>query len=178
MGKKCVKIIFFVLVVGMAVEVTKAHYYVDVTTCFTPTAEMGEPEFLTLHYDSIDRPTTCDEINRYHRDTCKWDSGIAYHYVVMGDKIYKCRDEHQIGTHVKNGNSKNIGICVHGDFNKTRPTLKQQILLIVLINKLCWQYNIPKQNIKGHRDWVGNNTICPGKNFDLDGLKKWIFTTN
>ena len=170
------KIAFGVIVVGMAVEVTKAHYYVDVTTCFTPTAEMGEPEFLTVHYDSIDRPTTCGEIDRYHRDSCKWESGIAYHYVVMGDKIYKCRDEHQIGTHVKNGNSKNIGICVHGDFNKTRPTLRQQILLIVLINKLCLQYKIPKQNIKGHRDW--NNTICPGKNFDLDGLKKWIFTTN
>lgn len=45
MVRKCVKIIFFVLIVGMAVEVTKAHYYVDVTTCFTPTAEMGEPEF-------------------------------------------------------------------------------------------------------------------------------------
>ena len=52
MGKKCVKIIFFVLVaVVMAVEVTKARYYVDVTTCFTPTAEMGEPKYITLHHD-------------------------------------------------------------------------------------------------------------------------------
>ena len=53
MGKKCVKIIFFVLVVGMAVEVTKARYYVDVTTCFTPTAEMGEPKYITLHHDLL-----------------------------------------------------------------------------------------------------------------------------
>ena len=124
MVRKRVKIIFFVLVtVVMAVEVTKAKFYADVTECFTPTAEMGEPKYITLHHDGISRPTTLNEIDRYHRDSCKWESGFAYHYYISENKIYKCRDEHQIGTHVKNGNGGNIGICIHGDFNETRPTL-------------------------------------------------------
>lgn len=175
MGKKCVKIIFFVLVtVVMAVEVTKAKFYADVTECFTPTAEMGEPKYITLHHDGIDRPTTLNEIDRYHRDSCKWESGFAYHYYISENKIYKCRDEHQIGTHVKNGNGGNIGICIHGDFNKTRPTLKQQVLIIVLINKLCYQYGIKKENIKRHQDWEQNKTSCCGKNFDFDAMKQYI----
>ena len=164
-------------IVVLVFEVAKARYYADVTICFTPTAETGTPRYLTIHNDGINRPTTCDEINRYHRDSCDMESGIAYHYVVMNDRIYKCRDEHQKGTHVLNGNTANIGICVHGDFNKTRPTLTQQILLIILINKLCYQYDIPKENIRGHKDWEQNNTSCPGDNFDLEGLKKWIITT-
>ena len=175
MGKKCVKIIFFVLVaVVMAVEVTKARYYVDVTECFTPTAEMGELKYITLHHDGINRPTTLNEIDRYHRDSCKWESGFAYHYYISENKIYKCRDEHQIGTHVKNGNGGNIGICIHGDFNKTRPTLKQQILILILINKLVCQYQIKIENIKRHQDWEENPTSCCGKNFDFERMKTYI----
>lgn len=163
-------------VVWFLVDALWSRYYKDVTECFTPSPITATPRFLTIHHDGVDRPTTCDEINRYHRDTCEMEYGIAYHYVVMPDRIYKIRDERQRGTHVKNGNTGNIGICVHGDFNKSRPTLTQQILLICLVNKLCWEYDIPKQNIKGHGDWAGNNTSCPGKNFDLKQMLKYIYT--
>lgn len=174
MVKRFIHITFFFVLVVMAVEVTKASFYADVTMCFTPTAEMGEPKYITLHHDGIDRPTTLNEIDRYHRDTCKWESGFAYHYYISEDKIYKCRDEHQIGTHVKNGNGGNIGICVHGDFNKTRPTLKQQILILILINKLVCQYQIKIENIKRHQDWEQNKTSCCGNNFDFDAMKQYI----
>lgn len=175
MVRKCIKIIFFVLVaVVMAVEVTKARYYVDVTECFTPTAEMGEPKYITLHHDGINRPTTLNEIDRYHRDSCGWECGFAYHYYISNDRIYKVRDGRQIGSHVKNGNSLNIGICVHGDFNKTRPTLKQQILILILINKLVCQYQIKIENIKRHQDWEENPTSCCGKNFDFERMKTYI----
>lgn len=148
--------------------------YQDVSMCFTPTNETAVPRFITIHHDGISRPVTLDEINRYHKDSCEWSSGIAYHYFIDSDKIYRIRDERQRGTHVLNGNTGNIGICIHGNFDESRPTLKQQILIIILINKLCYDYQIPKENIKGHRDWVDNNKSCPGRNFDLEGLKKWI----
>lgn len=172
--KKILRCIYFVVALWAASEIVFEKCYQDVSMCFTPTKEIAVPWCITIHQDGISRHVTLDEINRYHKDTCKYDCGLAYNYVVTEDKIYKIRDEHQRGSHVKNGNTGNIGICIHGNFDENRPTLKQQILVICLVNKLCLEYQIPKENIKGHRDWVDNNTSCPGKNFDLEGLKKWI----
>lgn len=168
------KVAVIAAVVWFTVDALKHRFYQDVTVCFTQTTAVATPTSITVHNDGINRPTTLDEINRYHRDTCEYDCGIAYNYVIIDDKIYKVRDPRQRGSHVKNGNTGNIGICVHGDFNKTRPTLTQQILLIVLINKLCFDYHIKKQNIKRHCDWKDNNTSCPGKNFDFETMLKYI----
>lgn len=174
---KCfLKIAFWAIVGWMAVELLIMHYYQDVTECFTATAEVGVPRYITIHHDGIDRQTSLKEIDTYHKDSCGWECGFAYHYYISNDRIYKVRDEHQIGSHVKNGNSLNIGICVHGDFNKTRPTLKQQILILILINKLVYQYQIKKENIKRHQDWEQNPTSCCGQNFDFERMKTYIIS--
>ena len=104
---------------------------------------MGEPKYITLHHDGINRPTTLNEIDRYHRDSCKWER-FAYHYYISENKIYKCRDEHQIGTRKERQRRQYQGY-VFTEILTKRPTLKQQILIIVLINKLCYQYKIKKR---------------------------------
>jgi len=172
--KKLWKLTLGLCFVWLAVKAIIANNYQDVTVCFTPTSYETTPQYITLHHDAISRETTLDEINRYHKDSCKWSCGFAYHYYISEDKIYKVRDERQLGCHVLNGNSGNIGICLHGDFNKSKPTLKQQVLLICLTNYLKIKFDIQKQNIKRHQDWEENNTSCCGKNFDFDAFKKYI----
>lgn len=174
----CVKVFRRAAIVAalgwMAVECFINTCYKDVTECFKATAEVGEPRFITIHHDGINRPTTLNEIDRYHRDSCGWNCGFAYHYYISEDKIYKIRDERQIGSHVLYANTANIGICVHGDFNKSRPTLKQQILILILINKLVFQYQIKIENIKRHQDWEQNPTSCCGNNLDFEQMKNYI----
>lgn len=55
--------------------------------------------------------------------------------------------------------------------NYTVPTEAQMQSLIALIQYLREKYNIPVENVRGHRELAGNSTICPGHNFDPAGLR-------
>lgn len=67
-------------------------------------------------------------------------------------------------------NRYTIGICLIGDFEKTRPTEKQWRSLVKLISFLQKRYSIPTSQIKGHRDI--KPTKCPGPNLSLTQLKR------
>ncbi len=58
--------------------------------------------------------------------------------------------------------------------NYTFPTEAQQKSLLALIQYLREKYNIPVENIRGHRELAGNNTTCPGYNFDPAELRARI----
>ena len=147
----------------------------NVETCFIQTTQKTIPKFITIHHDGVDHPITLSKINIYHLDSCGYSCGFAYHYYIDNEKIYKIRNEETKGAHVLNANTANIGICLHGNFDKSKPTLKQQILLIVLVNYLKLKFDIQKQNIKPHNDWEQNNTHCCGQNFDFEKFKTFIF---
>ncbi|GAB4463060.1 MAG: hypothetical protein Kow0031_41280 [Anaerolineae bacterium] len=55
--------------------------------------------------------------------------------------------------------------------NHTRPTEAQYSALIELIQHLRQKYNIPIENVRGHRELAGNSTVCPGLNFDPAALR-------
>ena len=67
-------------------------------------------------------------------------------------------------------NEHTIGICLIGDFEKTRPTQRQWASLVELIKFLQERYNIPPSQIQGHRDV--KPTKCPGKNFTFGELRR------
>jgi len=48
----------------------------------------------------------------------------------------------------------------------TRPTPAQMSSLMALLQHLRQKYNIPVENVRGHRELLGNSTICPGLNLD------------
>lgn len=173
--KKFIRLVFFALFWFFVSREILNQNFQDVEICFTQTIQKATPKYITIHHDAIDHPVTLDEINRYHRDSCGWSCGFAYHFYISENKIYQIRNEETKGAHVLNANTANIGICLHGNFDKTKPTLKQQILLIVLVNYLKFKFDIPKQNIKPHQDWEQNNTHCCGQNFDFEKFKTFIF---
>jgi len=48
----------------------------------------------------------------------------------------------------------------------TSPGDVQMNPLVALIQYLRQKYNIPVENVRGHRELAGNSTTCPGLNFD------------
>lgn len=49
------------------------------------------------------------------------------------------------------------------------PTVEQLSSLLELLKKLMSKYDIPKENVIGHREVVGASTACPRNN-----LQKWV----
>ena len=86
-------------------------------------------------------------------------------------------------------NNHYLAICLSGWFNENRtyqdsngqtkpipntytgPTSIQQEALFELIQHLRQKYNIPVENVRGHRELLGNSTICPGHNFNPADLR-------
>lgn len=179
--RKFGKIIFIIAVTALNLwlvwVVIKHHFYQDVTTCFEQGQECDTAIYITIHHDAIpqSREVSLRDIDKFHSEVRQWSCGFAYNYYITTDKIYKIRFDKNKGAHVFNNNSRNIGICLHGNFDFDYPTLEQQILLICLVNKLCFDHQIKKENIKIHREWDNQSgTHCCGANFNKAGFLRYI----
>ena len=141
-------------------------------------------EYIVIHHSG----TTIGDSKRfdiYHRKVRKMRNGIAYHFVICNGSC-GCKNGHIEITrrwkkqlpgghcHVESNNQVSIGICLVGNFQKSRPTEKQFWSLVWLVKKLMKEHNIPINNVKGHKDMKGENTLCPGKYFPWRRLKKEI----
>lgn len=87
-------------------------------------------------------------------------------------------------------NNHYLAICLSGWFSEDRtyrdadgqirpipnqytsPTQAQQESLFALIQHLRQVYDIPVENVRGHRELLGNSTTCPGGNFDPANLRE------
>lgn len=100
-------------------------------------------------------------IQYYHMNTNKW-SDIAYHFLIADDGIiYEGRSIQYAGAHCVGRNSDSIGIALLGTFNSVNISKAQERSLTKLLGWLTdTRFNIPTDNIKGHRDY--NSTDCPG----------------
>jgi nucleoid-associated protein YgaU len=58
----------------------------------------------------------------------------------------------------------------------TTPTPAQMDALRKFVRYLMKKYNIPPENVRGHRELTGVNTHCPGLNFDMDALRASLRT--
>ena len=103
-----------------------------------------------------------EDIDRWHQArgfTKQKLSGhyCGYHYVVALDGTIMCgRDLSEVGAHVKDHNSKSIGVCYVGGLDtngkaKDTRTPEQKETLSWLIGKLKSSFNISK--VQGHRDY-------------------------
>ena len=124
-----------------------------------------------MHHTATKRDTTTfNAIDNYHRKL-GW-GGCGYHYLITGDgTLWKGRAESKIGCHCRASgmNFKSIGICLTGNFEIEVPTNAQIATLQILLKRLRVKYNIPKEQVLGHREVPNAHTLCPGKN-----LLAWI----
>ncbi len=121
--------------------------------------------------------------DRFHRDK-GWDE-LGYHFVIgngtetpdgfieVGSRWHKQKH----GAHCKTAdnyfNEHGIGVCLVGDFTKTRPTQRQLAALERLVEYLCARCSIPPDRVVSHGA-VTHKTACPGRNFPMGSLRRAV----
>lgn len=122
--------------------------------------------------------------DKYHREKRGWDS-LGYHFVIGNGsetpdglvEVGPRWEKQKHGAHCKTPsnyyNDHGIGICLVGDFTKTRPTRRQLESLDRLVAFLCRVCHIPPSRIVTHGD-INRKTLCPGKNFALGPVRAYV----
>jgi len=118
-------------------------------------------KFIVIHH-SATNTGNAKSFDEYHRS--RGFGGLAYHFVIgngHGSKDgeievgFRWKDQ-MAGTHVTVNswyhNIFGIGICLVGDFTTHKPTEKQMAALTGLVAYLMKQYDIPIENVIGHKD--------------------------
>ena len=139
-------------------------------------------KYIIIHH-SATRVGNARMMDNYHRKKRHMRNGLAYHFVI--DNGTSGRKDGQVevgrrwslqlpGGHVRERwlNNCGIGICLVGNFNKQYVTKAQFESLVKLVARLRRTYGIPLRNVRGHKDFRGEHTECPGRHFPMAKLKK------
>ena len=131
-------------------------------------------KYIIIHHSGTEDGSAL-QFHRWHLNK-GWDKGVGYHFVI--DSNESSKQDGQIestprwikqedGAHCKAGdmNTRGIGICLVGNFDKERVSDKQMESLVLLVNKLRRHYKIPLNRIMGHGEVSGASTHCPGRQF-------------
>lgn len=127
-----------------------------------------KPRFITVHCSAsrTGRYLTASEIRDMHtrpksRGGNGW-SDIGYHAVIRTDGAVEMgRPLTRMGAGVGGHNDDNLHVCLIGGVNsRGEPvfnyTDEQMHALLMLILDWQEQFNIPNEDVKGHRDWFGD----------------------
>jgi len=126
-----------------------------------------KPKYIIIHHTATDRDhTTFEAVKKYH--ISKGYGNIGYHFLITADGVLhgypEARGQDIVGAHCRADgmNYKSIGICLTGNFEKQQPIEKQLSTLRNLVDQLKKEWNIPTENVLGHKEVKGAKTVCPG----------------
>jgi LysM repeat protein len=121
-------------------------------------------------------------MENYHRRVRHMENGLAYHFVIGngqgmkdGEIFVGNRWTGQIdGGHLHSlaQNKVSLGICLVGNFDKTKPTAAQMKSLKSLLSALETRCKIKDSLVTTHRDINVVGTRCPGRYFPVTTLRK------
>ena len=104
-------------------------------------------------------------------------SDIGYHagteLVYTEYETFIGRPWDKIGAHTKGQNDKSLGFLFVGNYDLEPPP--KRMLEVGAKTIALWMrlFNIPKDKIFRHSDFA-NYKSCPGVEFDIEELKKWL----
>ena len=134
---------------------------------------MNKPEVIIIHHSATKDGTAKDfsAIKNYHENELGW-LDIGYHWIIEivdGEPMtIKGRDESMNGAHTKGMNTKSIGVCVVGNYDKDNlPTVLYNELLELIADIRLRRGNLP---LEQHNEYA--NKTCPGLNFPFNQLVK------
>lgn len=144
----------------------------------------GQWKHIVVHHSG----TVADRarnIDRFHREERNMENGLAYHFVIEngtrgsrnGDIYIGDRWKKQLhGGHMKlwAHNQIAIGICLIGNFEKSKPKAKQLEQLEALIAYLQEKTGVPDKGVVTHTQMHPKHTLCPGKFFPTSQLKRMV----
>ncbi len=124
---------------------------------------------ITVHHDGMDTFTSTNSsatrarleaIRKSHLGREFGD--IGYHFAIdPGGRIWQGRELRWQGAHVGGQNGGNIGICVLGNYEKQRPTMRQLDTLEGCIAELMREHDVTLGEVRTHREMA--STSCPGR---------------
>lgn len=134
----------------------------------------GKWRYIVIHH-SASASGTPKGMDAYHRNVRHMENGLAYHFVIGngngmtdGSLYAGPRWRGQLdGGHLASEslNAKAIGICLVGDFSKSKPTARQMQTLHALVSYLRVRCKLPVSAVKLHRQINTKPTECPGDSF-------------
>ena len=130
---------------------------------------------IVLHTLAYSGNAGVEEVRRWH--LARGWSDIGYHWLVRRDgTLEKGRPEHEIGAHARDGgfNNKSVGIAFEGHGDYEPLTVQQLATLIHEYKRLKDKYEIPLQNVIGHRE-TGAPKTCPGTKVDMEAIRDLLW---
>lgn len=113
-----------------------------------------------------------EAIDKFHREKRGWKM-IGYHWLIFPSGLIAMgRPMNMIGAHTKGQNSKMVGVCLLGNFNKDEVTNDQYISCWFVLTALLVHLGLSERNLWFHRDF--NATDCPGSKWDREQLRRKI----
>lgn len=129
---------------------------------------------IVIHHSGASTGTV-KGMDAYHRQKRHMQNGLAYHFVIgngngMRDgEIAVCdRWKKQLnGGHLASAaqNRVSIGICLVGNFDRSRPTPKQMESLQALVQYLMRRCSLRPSAVTTHQEINVIHTRCPGRHF-------------
>jgi len=126
---------------------------------YPPAIRQQAVRFLALHHTVV--YTSAEQIHRDHKDM--GDAGMPYNWLIDldGDR-HEGRKLWQVGAHTHGYNSVAIGIAVVGNYDTHRAMPGAQLTgLRECIEEMREEFR--GVGIKGHNEFSGNATACPGR---------------
>ncbi len=128
---------------------------------------MTKPYRITVHHSGDEGDVVGDPIamlrhfEHIHIHSKHW-ACIGYHFIIAPDgRVFEGRPMQYQGAHaVGDNNIGNIGICLIGDFDKSRVPEVQKRVLLEVLDRLRSNYGIERAQVFGHEEF--KNTHCPG----------------
>jgi LysM repeat protein len=143
--------------------------------------ETGRWKNIVLHHSGT-AEGSAQGMDNYHRRVRHMENGLAYHFVIGnghgmkdGEIYVGNRWVQQIdGGHLHSltQNKVSLGICLVGNFEKTKPTTAQLKCLKALLVALEIRCKIGDSRITTHREINVVGTRCPGRFFPAATLEK------
>ena len=98
-----------------------------------------------------------------------WE-GLGYHYVVGLDKVYKTGYANEMRWSVGGNNSYTLSIMLIGNFTVEDIQEDQYNRALELAHTVRKAYNVPVENVMGHKEFPDQATECPG--IDMENFRR------
>jgi hypothetical protein len=123
---------------------------------------------ITVHHTAMPPPgkygtiAQLKQIQDIHTQDKGW-ADVGYHFLIdPNGVVWEGRRLMYQGAHAGGAaNIGNVGVCLMGNFDNSRVPKAQMQALSDLVAALRNQFNVPRNEIRTHREWKA--TACPGQ---------------
>jgi len=134
-----------------------------------------KPKFIILHHSLTKdgKTVSANAIRKYHTEVMGWDD-VGYNSIseLVNDEyeILIGRMLNEQGAHCRGHNHNTYGHCIVGNYDIDEVPPEMWMLNLKWVRSLCDVFDIPEENVLGHREFDSSKT-CPGEKFNLKGFR-------